>query len=203
MIGATDFYRKTLNGMLSMVATVNQPNTGSLFQEWLLRGMGVDLVGPVSFGPRPIIRDGFRLKLGRYVAIGANATISCYTWVTIGDDFLAADDLTINSGGHEIWNLVPCNRPVTIGSRVWCGTRVTICAGVTIGDDAVIGAGAVVVRSVEPNTVVAGVPARPVRTIERAPPDQLWSCFPQRSNYHRYRERGRVGQFLMRLRQRF
>ena len=203
MIGPADLYRKTLNGMLSMVATVNQPNTGSFFQEWLLRGMGAKVVGPVAFGPRSIIRDGFRLKLGRGVSVGANATFSCYTWVTIGDDFLAADDLTINTGGHETWNLVPCNRPITIGSRVWCGARVTICAGVTVGDDAVIGAGAVVVRPVEPNTVVAGVPARPVRTIERGSPDQMWSPFPPRSRYHRYHERGRVGRFLMRLRQRF
>ena len=203
MIGAADLYRKTLNGLLSLVATVNQPNTGSLFQEWLLRGMGVEVAGPVAFGPRAIIRDGFRLKLGRHVSVGANATFSCYTWVTIGDDFMAADDLSINTGGHELYNLVPCNRPINIGSRVWCGTRVTICAGVTVGDDAVIGAGAVVVRSVEPNTVVAGVPARPVRAIERGQPDEMWSCFAQRSRYHRYRERGRVGRFLTRLRQRF
>ncbi len=203
MIGPADLYRKTLNGMLSLTATVNQPHTGSLFQEWLLRGMGVEVAGPVAFGPRAIIRDGFRLKLGRGVSVGANATFSCYTWVTIGDDFLAADDLTINTGGHEPWNLVPSNRPVTIGARVWCGARVTICAGVTVGDDAIIGAGAVVVRPVEANTVVAGVPARPVRTFERAPADQMWSPFPPRSRYHRYHQRGRVSQLLTRLRQRF
>jgi chloramphenicol O-acetyltransferase type B len=53
--------------------------------------------------------------------------------------------------------------PVTIGNDVWIGARAIILDGVTIGDGAAIGAGAVVVRDVEPYSIVGGVPARPIR----------------------------------------
>ena len=54
---------------------------------------------------------------------------------------------------------------ISIGSRVFIGAGVTILAGVTIGDRAIVGAGAVVTRDVPPRVVVAGVPARVVRSL--------------------------------------
>jgi maltose O-acetyltransferase len=56
--------------------------------------------------------------------------------------------------------------PVTIGAGVWVGARAMILPGVTIGDGAVIAAGAVVTKDVPANTVVAGVPATVVRELE-------------------------------------
>lgn len=62
-------------------------------------------------------------------------------------------------------------RPVVIGRNVWIGLRAIILRGVTIGDNSVVAAGSVVTKSVPPNTLVAGNPARPVRNLAPDVPD--------------------------------
>ena len=56
-------------------------------------------------------------------------------------------------------------KPVRICDKVWLDARVTICPGVTIGVGAIVGAGSVVTKDVPPRTVVAGVPAKVIKTI--------------------------------------
>lgn len=56
--------------------------------------------------------------------------------------------------------------PIVLGKNVWIGSNATILLGVTIGDNAVVGAGAVVTKDVEANTVVGGVPAHFIKVIE-------------------------------------
>jgi acetyltransferase-like isoleucine patch superfamily enzyme len=60
----------------------------------------------------------------------------------------------------------PHMRTITIGNSVWLGGGVIVCPGVTIGENTVVGAGAVVTRDLPPNVVAAGNPARVIRTIE-------------------------------------
>ena len=55
--------------------------------------------------------------------------------------------------------------PIIIGNNVWIGASVTVVPGVTIGDNAIIAAGAVVTKDVEANTIVGGVPAKVIRSI--------------------------------------
>ena len=66
---------------------------------------------------------------------------------------------------------------IDIGEGAWLASRVTVLPGVTIGAGAVVGVGSVVTRDVPPNTLVAGVPARVIRTLETESTlkDQLWA----------------------------
>lgn len=115
------------------------------------------------------------LDLGERVALGDYTYLNNFARIEIGDDFLSAGHLIINTGMHDPVTLLPGAAPVKIGHRVWCGVNVTILAGVTIGDDVVIGAGSVVLRDLPSNSVAAGVPAQVLRPLDRTGVDKLWS----------------------------
>jgi len=58
--------------------------------------------------------------------------------------------------------------PIHIGKNVWIGANASVLPGVSIGDGAIVAAGAVVTKDVEPNTIVGGVPAKMIKRIETA-----------------------------------
>ena len=161
-----------------MIATLRPGRERAAWQLRLLRAMGSRASGPVLLGRQVEIHDPAKLTLGARVAIGPDSRIVCWAPIEIGDDFLGAGGLHLDSGSHSPESLEPLDRPIRIGHRVWCGTRVTICAGVEIGDDVVLGAGAVVVKSIPAGVVAAGVPAKPLRPLNR-PVDggRLWSIW--------------------------
>ena len=75
-------------------------------------------------------------------------------------------NVTVVTDNHDLQNrMVLLCRPVHIGKNVWIGACAGIMPGVTIGDNAVIAGGAVVVKDVEANTVVGGNPARVIKRI--------------------------------------
>jgi len=115
------------------------------------------------------VDHGVNLRVGRNVFINHNCTISDIGGIDIGDEVLIAPNVSLLSSGHP---LEPTERryrvtaaPIVIGRNVWIGARATVLQGVTVGDDSVIAAGAVVVDDVPPSTLVAGVPARPIRSL--------------------------------------
>ena len=123
-----------------------------------------------SFGMfPPFYTDcGKNIKLGKRVFINAGCQFQDQGGIEIGDDVLIGPQTIIATLNHDSnpekrGGMIP--KPVKIGNKVWLGARVTICPGVTIGEGAIVGAGAVVTKDVPPRTVVAGVPARIVRTI--------------------------------------
>ncbi len=172
-------WHSILEGLLSLSARLDRQATGSWYQAWLLRRMGIHVQGPVAIAAGTSFLGAKNLSLGRYVTIGAGSRIVAWGKVSIGDDFMASDLLNLNSGSHDPVTLEPGVAPISIGNRVWCGTRVTICAGVEIGDDVVIGAGSVVTKSLPPNSVAYGVPARAVRPLGRTEA-RVWSMWPER-----------------------
>jgi len=110
------------------------------------------------------------LSIGANVGINAGCWINARGGVTIGDDVIIGPYCIIHSANHRIGELdKPVQqqgfeeKPVYIGNNVWLGARVIVLPGVTIGDNAVVGAGAVVTKNIPPNATVAGNPARIIR----------------------------------------
>ena len=117
--------------------------------------------------------DGKNIRVGDDFLANYNVTILDRAPVTIGNSVLIAPGTVISTVNHS---LDPEKRranictalPITVGSNVWIGANCTTLPGVTIGDDAVIAAGAVVNRDVPPRAVVGGVPARVLRMVGEA-----------------------------------
>jgi acetyltransferase-like isoleucine patch superfamily enzyme len=125
-------------------------------------------------GGRVALQRGLRIVVdsGR-LTIGAGTNVN-----GLGTKILVAESVTIGAGCTFSWDVQvldndfhtmtvggvaqPSVAPVVIGVRVWVGTRAVILKGVTIGDGAVVAAGAVVTKDVPANAVVAGVPAKVV-----------------------------------------
>jgi serine acetyltransferase len=95
-----------------------------------------------------------------------NAEINCFNHIKIGNDVAISKGVIIrDSDNHEISdNTKPVSMPIVIGNHVWIGLNAIILKGVNIGDGAVIAAGAVVTKDVPANSVVAGVPAKIIKT---------------------------------------
>ena len=115
------------------------------------------------------------VQIGNFCSI-VGAIIRAEREVTIGDYALIAHEVVISDcegAGRACWPAATFNgpppsceaRPVHIGNDVWIGMRAVILAGVSIGDGAIVAAGAVVSEPVPPKTVVAGNPARVMRRI--------------------------------------
>jgi putative colanic acid biosynthesis acetyltransferase WcaF len=104
------------------------------------------------------------------IAIGANAIIGRHCLLdgrgglTIGRNVNISSYSLLISAGHDPYDddFEGYQAGIVIEDRVWIATRATILAGVTIGEGATVGAGAVVTRDVEPFSVVAGIPAKPI-----------------------------------------
>lgn len=133
---------------------------------------------PLAVGRDLYVKQQGAFTLGSRCAIGSFTRVWNYAPITIGDDFMTAGGLTLNSATHDPDTLQPRGAPITIGNRVWCGQNVTILAGVTIGDDVVIGAGSVVTDSLPSKCIAVGVPARKVRDLDRKAGASLysWAC---------------------------
>jgi maltose O-acetyltransferase len=115
--------------------------------------------------------DFRHLTTGKDCYVGKNVTLDLAAPLTLGDEIILAAGCTLlthqDCGDRRMRLYYPRKTgPITIGDGSWIGARAVILAGVCIGECAVVGAGAVVTRDVPPFTVVGGVPAVPIRTLD-------------------------------------
>jgi acetyltransferase-like isoleucine patch superfamily enzyme len=121
--------------------------------------VGTDIARPGSY-----IRIGDNAGIGEYSSIGGSGGVSIGANTIIGQYFSAHpenhnhEDLT-----RPIRTQGTTRAPISIGEDCWFGARVTVLAGVTIGDGCVIAAGSVVTRDIPARSIAAGIPARVIR----------------------------------------
>jgi len=155
------------------------------------RAQHVKRAGSVAIGGHVMIEDQFifadvcpdlgaqpKIVIGDGCSLMYRFQINAAQSVQLGNHVLAASNVLITDFDHVLQpGGTPVTRsqkfdaaPVRIGDNCWLGQNVVVAKGVTIGHDSIVGANAVVTRDVPPCSVVAGNPARVVKTLAAAPP---------------------------------
>jgi acetyltransferase-like isoleucine patch superfamily enzyme len=137
--------------------------------------------GSLRIGARLVTGDGVEISAHGAVTVGddvffnGGSRVVCHERITIGDHLRIAQGVTILDHDHatelrdgrlRISDERFETAPITIGSGVVLGDKVTVLKGVTIGDNVVVGANSVVTRDIPSGCVAVGAPARVVRTLD-------------------------------------
>lgn len=161
------WYRRqftTLGGPATIIGWPDISNDGELHV-----GKGFTLMSSIarcSIG----VYEGAVVNIGPNVVVNNGTIFSSRVRIDIGEGTgIGYHCLFMDSDGHPLEPGGPINEgPITIGRHVWIASKATVLAGVTIGDFAVVAAGAVVTKDVPPYAVVAGVPAKVIKYVDSA-----------------------------------
>lgn len=109
---------------------------------------------------------GNRVKIGSNVVVMYNCLMMAAGGITIEDGARVAANVQLISNNHDPHDLdVLTCKPVVLKRKCWIGAGASILPGVTVGEGAIVGAGSVVTKDVEPGTIVAGNPAKLIKRI--------------------------------------
>lgn len=144
---------------------------GNLFRPWriaLLKMFGANVKWTSNVLPSCRIWQPWKLTMGEYTCLSEN--VDCYTV----DEVIVEEQATVSQGvklctaGHDISSRIMelTHKPIVIGANAWVAGWSLILPGVTIGEGAVVAAGAVVTHNVKPWTVVGGNPAKVIKKRE-------------------------------------
>ena len=138
---------------------------GNLFRPWriaLLKLFGAKVRWSSNVLPSCRIWQPWRLTMGDYACLSAD--VDCYTVapIVLGDNATVSQGVKLCTASHDISSRIMelTYQPIVIGANAWVAGWSIVLPGVTIGEGAVVGAGAVVTKDVEPWTVVGGNPAK-------------------------------------------
>ena len=140
----------------------------ALRRSWYRRVLGWHIESKVTILMGQHVQAGGIRSGGKKVSIGKGTVINhdCLLYTTggliIGENVSISSGVWLVTGSHDMNDPLFSDhyKPIVIGSHAWIGVRATILAGVTVGEGAVVMAGAVVPRDVPPYAVVGGVPAK-------------------------------------------
>jgi acetyltransferase-like isoleucine patch superfamily enzyme len=115
--------------------------------------------------------QGGTLTIGNNVFINEGSEIATTHCVSIGDNALIGPEVRfMDSDYHDVYDHTKPGKkaPIIVGKNVWIAARAMILKGVTIGDGAVVAAGAIVSKNVPPRAIVAGNPAQVIRRLDES-----------------------------------
>lgn len=157
------------------------------FARWPLHGDVLPALreGRLEIGPHVLLEPNVwitmpgsaRVRLGAGTFLNMGVMVASENLVEIGDHCMLANGCFVTDSSHRYenpelpitWQGFQSKGPTRIGDNCWLGANVVVTSGVSIGRRCVIGANSVVTHDIEPFTVAAGVPARPLRRIEYPP----------------------------------
>ncbi len=153
-----ELIRKSVYGLL--------PGRFVGWRRFWLRAFGAKLAPTVNIRPGVVVRHPWLLEMGDYSALGDHVNVYNLGPIRIGDHTVVSQFAHLCNGTHDYKDpTLPLLRPeMYIGSGVWVCADAFIGPGVTIGNNAVVGARAVVMRDVPEQAIVSGNPASVVRT---------------------------------------
>ncbi|TAM69466.1 MAG: acyltransferase [Microbacteriaceae bacterium] len=134
-------------------------------RRFFYRRAGLKIDGTSSLHWRAGFYAPENIVIGRFCTIGDTSFLDGRSGLTIGDRVNLGSHVSIYTRQHEVdsRDFAEIGAPVTIGNYAWVSSHSIVLPGVTIGDGAVIAAGAVVTKDVAPYTLVGGNPARYIR----------------------------------------
>jgi len=154
------------------------------FVRWPVHGNVLEAIrqGRLEVGEGTLLEPGVwitapgdaRVRIGAGCFLNLGVMVAAVSLVEIGDHCMFANGCFVTDGSHRFddpsrpvpWQGFDTRGPTRIADNVWCGANVVITSGVSIGARCVIGANSVVTHDLEPFTVAAGAPAKPLRRIE-------------------------------------
>lgn len=137
----------------------------NIWRRWLLGMFGAKVGKDVRMHGSVRVWQPWKLEIGENSWIDGDVGLYSVDLIRIGSNAVVSRGAYICTASHDIsserFELV--TRPISIGDSAWIGARAIVMPGVKVGEGAVVAAGAVVTKDVEPWTVVGGNPARPIK----------------------------------------
>ena len=128
---------------------------------------------------------GYNIFVGENFYANFNCTFLDVSTIEIGDNCMFAPNVQLYTATHPLHPVkrnsgLEYAKPIKIGNNVWLGGGVIVTPGVTLGDNVVVGAGSVVTKSFPDNVVIAGNPARIIKTVEEEPLEESLETLRQK-----------------------
>nr|WP_322625341.1 sugar O-acetyltransferase [uncultured Flavobacterium sp.] len=166
--GQMDLLREASYATKKLVLKMNRSSDPAEIRNLLSRITDTEIHESTAVFTPLLINYGKHTKIGKNVFINFDCIFLDLGGITIENNVQIAPRVSLLSEGHPLspqdrHALVPGQ--ITIKKNAWIGAAATILPGVTIGENAIVAAGAVVTKDVPDNTVVAGIPAKIIKTI--------------------------------------